>query len=99
MPAWDADLYLKFADERTRPAADLVARIPLENPCHVVDLGCGPGNSTELLRRRWPRATVIGVDSSREMLEAAKAACPNGRWVRGDATHWTADPPADLVFA
>jgi trans-aconitate 2-methyltransferase len=99
MPAWDAALYLRFSDERTRPAADLLARVPLEAPSHVVDLGCGPGNSTELLRRRWPRATVIGVDSSAEMLSAAKAAFPGERWVRADAAHWTADPPADVVFA
>lgn len=96
---WDAALYLRFADERTRPAADLIARIPLENPQHVVDLGCGPGNSTELLRRRWPRAAVIGIDSSREMLEAARASFPAGPWVRADAAHWSADPPVDLVFA
>jgi len=96
---WDAALYLRFSDERIRPAADLLARVPLDAPSHVVDLGCGPGNSTELLRRRWPRATVIGVDNSVEMLSAAKAAFPADRWVRADAAHWTADPPADLVFA
>ena len=84
MPGWDATLYLRFADERTRPAADLLARIPLDAPAHVVDLGCGPGNSTDLLRRRWPRATVVGVDSSAEMLAAAKAAFPDGRFVKGD---------------
>jgi trans-aconitate 2-methyltransferase len=99
MPVWDAALYLRFADERTRPAADLLARIPLDNPAHVVDLGCGPGNSTELLRRRWPRAAVVGVDNSAEMLAAAKAGCPGGKWLRGDAAHWAADPPADVIFS
>jgi trans-aconitate 2-methyltransferase len=97
--AWDAALYLRYSDERTRPAGDLLARIPLESPAHVVDLGCGPGNSTELLRRRWPRATIVGVDNAPEMLEAAKAAFPSGRWVRGDAAHWTADPPVDVLFS
>lgn len=99
MPAWDAALYLQFADERTRPAADLLARVPLDNPLHVVDLGCGPGNSTELLRRRWPRATIVGIDNSPEMLDAARAAFPAGRWVRADVAHWSADPPVDVVFA
>jgi trans-aconitate 2-methyltransferase len=99
MPAWDAALYLQFADERTRPTADLIARVPLDNPSHVVDLGCGPGNSTELLRRRWPRAAIVGVDNSAEMLEAARTAFPTGRWVRADVAHWSADPPVDLVFA
>lgn len=96
---WDAALYLRFSDERTRPAADLLARVPLDSPSHVIDLGCGPGNSTELLHRRWPRAAVTGVDNSPEMLSAARAAFPHGRWVRGDAGHWTADPPADVIFA
>jgi trans-aconitate 2-methyltransferase len=99
MPTWDAALYLQFSDERTRPAADLVARVPLDHPAHIVDLGCGPGNSTEMLRRRWPQATLVGVDSSPEMLAAARAAYPNGRWVRGDAAHWSADALVDLVFA
>ncbi len=99
MPVWDAALYLRFSDERTRPAADLLARIPLDAPSHVVDLGCGPGNSTELLHRRWPSASIVGLDNSVEMLSAARAAFPHGRWVRADAAHWTADPLADVVFA
>ncbi|MBV9046202.1 MAG: trans-aconitate 2-methyltransferase, partial [Alphaproteobacteria bacterium] len=50
---WNPQTYLAFADERTRPAAELLARVPDENPARVIDLGCGPGNSTALLRQRW----------------------------------------------
>ena len=70
--AWNPDQYLKFATSRTRAASDLLARVPLESPTSVVDLGCGPGNSTELLLRRWPAARITGVDSSAEMLAAAR---------------------------
>lgn len=64
MPVWDPSQYLKFADHRLRPALDLLARIPAERPGTVVDLGCGAGNVTRHLRRRWPEARIIGVDNS-----------------------------------
>jgi trans-aconitate 2-methyltransferase len=69
--AWDPDRYLAFADERGRPFVELVARIGAEHPRTVVDLGCGAGNLTTLLTRRWPEARVLGVDSSEEMVRAA----------------------------
>jgi trans-aconitate 2-methyltransferase len=69
---WDPRTYLSFGAERTRPAIDLLARVPHERPRRVVDLGCGPGNSTLLLRDRWPEAHVTGVDSSEEMLAEAR---------------------------
>jgi trans-aconitate 2-methyltransferase len=68
---WDPAQYLRHADHRTRPFADLLARIPAEKPRRVVDLGCGPGNSTELVRARWPQARVTGLDNSPEMLRRA----------------------------
>ena len=70
--AWDPKTYLVFGEERTRPARELLARIEKESPRRVVDLGCGPGNSTALLAARWPDAELEGVDSSAEMLEAAR---------------------------
>ena len=76
---WDADQYLRFGDERTGAAADLVARIDLPRPESIVDLGCGPGNSTRLLRARWPRARVLGLDSSPEMIAAVFGVAPSGR--------------------
>jgi trans-aconitate 2-methyltransferase len=69
---WDAALYLRFGGERARPFFDLLARVGAELPGYVVDMGCGPGNLTALLAERWPAAEVCGVDSSPEMIEAAR---------------------------
>jgi len=98
MANWSPDLYLKFNAERTQPAADLVNRIAIDNPQRVIDLGCGPGNSTSLLRLRWPRAEVTGLDNSGEMLSKAAKDWPAGPWVEGDIATWHANQPYDLVF-
>jgi trans-aconitate 2-methyltransferase len=81
---WDARQYLKFEDERTRPPRDLLAQVPLYSPKRVVDLGCGPCNSTELLIQRFHDAEVIGVDSSPDMLRRARAQLPQCTFVEGD---------------
>jgi trans-aconitate 2-methyltransferase len=70
---WDAGQYLRFGGERARPFFDLVAQVGATTPRYVADLGCGPGNLTAALARRWPEATVVGVDNSPEMIEAARA--------------------------
>ena len=95
--SWNPALYSRFSDERTRPAVDLISRIQIEPPRSVVDLGCGPGNSTSVLRERWPQARMVGVDNSREMIEAARVAYPAGEWVLADVEHWEPDGLLDLV--
>ena len=99
MPTWDADLYMRFGNERTQPSIDLLARVALDQPKRVIDLGCGPGNSTALLSQRWPEAQVTGFDNSPEMIAAARRAAPEGDWQLGDITTWVADEPYDLVFS
>lgn len=88
MPTWNSDQYLKFANERTQPAIDLAARVALEAPERVVDLGCGPGNSTAVVARRWPRAALTGVDTSPAMLATARKDFPTITWVEGDIATW-----------
>jgi trans-aconitate 2-methyltransferase len=99
MSAWSPSQYLKFADERSRPARDLLAAVPLTQVRRAVDIGCGPGNSTELLVERFPQAEVIGLDSSPEMLAAARQRLPNGSFIEADAATWTPDAVVDLLYA
>jgi len=75
---WDAALYLRFGGERARPFFDLLARVGAELPGYVADMGCGPGHLTAMLAERWPAATVHGVDSSPQMIEAARQLTPVG---------------------
>ena len=97
--SWHPERYLAFDDHRTRPAADLLARVPLRAPERVVDLGCGPGNSTALLVARWPQAEVVGVDSSPSMLANARGSGIRAEWLEADIVGWTPDAPPDLVFS
>jgi trans-aconitate 2-methyltransferase len=99
MTDWDAALYLKFEKERTRPAIDLLARISIENPRTCVDIGCGPGNSTELLVNRFPEANITGLDQSPGMLAAAKLRLPHVDFEQIDLTYWRPGRPYDVIFA
>ena len=99
---WQPAQYLQFAGERVRPALDLLARVPLDRPRTIVDLGCGAGNVTKILGERWPDARITGVDSSPEMLAAARAAAPaDSRYtlVAADLAQWQPDAPVDLVYS
>jgi trans-aconitate 2-methyltransferase len=97
--SWHPDRYLAFGDERTRPAVDLLARVPLAEPTRIADLGCGPGNSTRLLCERWPEADVLGIDNSAAMLAKAEGSGIRARWLQADIAAWTPDPPFDLLFS
>jgi trans-aconitate 2-methyltransferase len=99
MSGWDPDLYLKFGSERTQPAIDLASRIAVDRPRRVVDLGCGPGNSTQVLWQRWPEAAVVGVDSDPHMIAAARRTHPDVPWEQRDIAEWTAQVPYDVVYS
>lgn len=82
--AWDPAQYLRFADQRLRPALDLLSRIDVAKPSEVYDLGAGTGNVTRVLKARWPEARVTGVDASPDMLARAAADAPDIVWERAD---------------
>ncbi|MGA2664108.1 MAG: methyltransferase domain-containing protein [Nitrososphaerales archaeon] len=98
-PSWSPRDYLKFERERTLPSRDLVARIELESPATIADLGCGPGNSTAILRKRWSGARIWGVDNSPAMLEAAKRSSAEVEWVLADIGAWNPRMTFDLLFS
>ena len=97
---WDPDRYLTYADERGRPFAELLARVPATEVDRVVDLGCGPGNLTAHLQERWPGADVLGVDSSPEMIEHARDTGVAGvRFEVADLREWEAERPVDVLLS
>lgn len=84
MSDWDPEQYLKFQKERNKPALDLINNIGIERPGRIIDIGCGPGNSTALLKARWPEAEVIGIDNSPSMIGKARDVCPNASFLAKD---------------
>jgi trans-aconitate 2-methyltransferase len=99
MPSWSPSKYLKFEEERAAPARDLLAQVRLTDAGRIVDIGCGPGNSTELLVARFPKAEILGFDSSPDMLTAARKRLPEAKFVEADVTSWMPDGPVDLLYA
>lgn len=101
MSDWNPSLYLKFAEERTQPSIDLAGRIPLCSPSRVLDVGCGPGNSTAVLASRYPNAKIIGIDNSPNMLEEAAKSYPHIEWQLCDASTGLSDlgEGFDVIFS
>lgn len=99
MTQWNPHKYLQFDHERLRPALDLMGQITLDNPRHIVDLGCGPGNVTALLQERWDDAAVEGIDSSAAMLQKAKIDYPHLTWCQDTIENWHPQEAPDLIFS
>ena len=96
---WDPKTYLAFGSERTRAAAELLARIDCEGPGTVADLGCGPGNSTALLAARWPEAAIDGIDNAPAMLREARESGVRAHWIEADVAHWVPDAAYNVIYA
>jgi trans-aconitate 2-methyltransferase len=97
--SWSAAQYVKFEEERTQPVRDLIARIPNAEVSRAADIGCGPGNSTEVLRERYPGAHIVGIDSSPDMIEAARKRLPDIAFKVADIREWRAERPLDVILA
>ena len=96
---WDPDQYARFCEARSRPAVELLARLPARRLRTIVDLGCGDGPVTAMLVERWPDARIAGVDSSSAMLERALTQCPTVEFVEADISTWQPVVPPDLIFS
>jgi trans-aconitate 2-methyltransferase len=97
--SWSAKQYVAFEDERTRPVRDLVAALPVAHARSVIDLGCGPGNSTEVLAARYPEAQVVGIDSSPDMITAARQRLPRVSFRVEEVQVWKDPGPFDVILA
>jgi trans-aconitate 2-methyltransferase len=98
---WNASQYLKFENERSLPARNLLDRVPISSPKRIIDLGCGPGNSTETLAKRFPDAKITGLDSSPDMIKKAKTVLPERDFYVADLTTYKpeAGDAVDLFFS
>jgi trans-aconitate 2-methyltransferase len=96
---WSAGQYLRFEDERTRPVRDLLAAVPTRSPERAIDLGCGPGNSTAVLREQFPNASIRGLDSSAAMIEAARGRLPDVPFEVGAIQSWQPSERYDVILA
>lgn len=99
MDTWSAEQYLKFSVPRLRPGLELLARVPLEAPARVLDLGCGTGDLTRAIAERYPKAHVTGLDSSGDMLAKARQTESAIEWIEADLSAWQPRDPVDLVYA
>lgn len=96
---WSSEQYSKFEKERNRPVLDLLAHIPAIRVNTAADLGCGPGNSTQLLKDQYPEALITGMDSSANMIDAARKRLPEVHFEVADIAAWKQQGPFDVILA
>lgn len=95
--AWSSAQYLLFENQRNQPAIDLIKRISDFSPDTIADLGCGPGNSTRLLKQAFPCAKIVGIDNSENMIERARKECGDIGFMQKDIRELTGQ--YDLLFS
>ncbi len=96
---WNREQYLKFSNQRIRPALELLERIQLKSPQVIYDLGCGSGDLARIMSERWSSAKVYGLDSSDEMLKKAATEKSSVKWVKHDISNWSVNEPIDLIYS
>jgi trans-aconitate 2-methyltransferase len=97
--SWSSEQYSKFENERNRPIKDLLNSIPVQKVSKAVDIGCGPGNSTEILQAKFPGAKITGMDSSENMIDAARKRLPGIEFEVEDISTWKGDGPYDIILS
>jgi trans-aconitate 2-methyltransferase len=96
---WSAEQYSKFENERNRPIVDLLAHVQTRNVQTAADIGCGPGNSTQLLRAKYPDTLITGMDSSPDMIATARKRLPGIHFDIADISSWEDKGPFDVILA
>lgn len=96
---WSVEQYAKFEQERNRPVRDLLAQIPTTTVANAADIGCGPGNSTEILQARFPAAHITAIDTSVDMIDAARKRLPNIQFEMASIQEWAHPGPFDVILA
>lgn len=96
---WNPDLHLKFDKERIQPTIDLLSRIEFDSPSKIIDIGCGPGNSTQILAQRWPKSQITGIDNSQAMIDKACHDFPDQEWKLLDDGSDKLQGKFDIVFS
>ncbi len=99
MNDWNPNLYMQFRSERTQPSIDLISKINSVEPKSIIDIGCGPGNSTRVLVNRWPKAKITGLDSSLSMIKKAEKNYPDQEWIVANALAYESRIKYDIVFS
>lgn len=97
--SWSAEQYVAFENERTRPVRDLLAALPRTEVRRAIDIGCGPGNSTEVLAALFPAAQISGFDTSPDMIDAARQRLPRLRFDVASIEDWNDRGPFDVMLA
>ena len=98
MNDWNPNEYLRFKTERTQPSIDLVSRINRANPKSIIDIGCGPGNSAQILKKRWSKSHITGLDNSPAMIDQARKNYPHQEWILSRVSDYETDQKFDIVF-
>jgi Trans-aconitate methyltransferase len=99
MSDWNPGKYLDFKNERTLPSIDLVEKIDIKDPKNIIDIGCGPGNSTQVLVKKYPDSVITGLDSSETMIEKARNDYPKQTWILEKAENISNDTKYSIVFS
>jgi malonyl-CoA O-methyltransferase len=81
--------------------AHVRAKLHLRPVDTILELGCGSGRLTRMLRETWPGARLVSVDISADMLALARQKCPGGDFVLADAEDFLqgCDQRFDLVIS
>jgi trans-aconitate methyltransferase len=104
MTEWDATSYARISGLQRAMAAEVLEILPLAGSQNVLDVGCGNGKVTAKIAARLPQASIVGIDSSRNMIDSALSQFdppdyPNLYFLVADARCLPFKPKFDLIVS